>query len=214
MIKRKDLLEQGSDKLVEQREAYKELRHLSKAASKEFEIEEKHILQLKDYVHYAGMDWDDDPLNQFEQAEWRDKLAQPFRKILSVINILKETGRLDLLDKILKSLEMKGIVINITDDIKFKSSDKLMPYIDAMSDLQTTICSLADERKEFRQESKAIEDSTPVSYNKYVATLASYKIAKEKGKKVPNLEDKLQKLILDNGIDRDVFGELRNDIKE
>lgn len=211
-IKRKDLFEEGCNKLIEQRENYKEMRALAKAASDEFQIDLPIIMAVKDYDHYKKADWENNPLESNQDADYKDKLMQPFRQMFKAIENLRATGNLEMLDPMIKVLEENGVHLSIDDTVKFSRNIELMTYIKSMSSYQGSICELADERKDLGKVSKDLKDSTSRSYTQYISTYASYKAAKEKGKDTSKLEEKLHNLILDSGIDSNVYMTLNDDI--
>ncbi len=213
MIKRKDLFEESCNRLIEQREFYKDMRSTAKAAAVQFDLKLPDIMALKDYVHYHKMDWDSNPLESDNTADYKDKLMQPFRKMAEAIDVLRNTGSLELLDPMIKALNDIGIHLTIDDNVKFEKNKDLMPFILLMSSSQKSICELADERKANGDISKELKDSTPRSFTQYVSTYASYKVAKEKGKDTSKLEDKLHDLAMNVGIDGEVYTTLEEDLK-
>lgn len=213
MIRNPELFRDGSLKLVEQRKVYKEMINIAKAAKDETNIDVPTLMRLKDYIHYYRNDWiDNDPFIVDKEAEYKDRLVQPFRRVLSVIEDLKKTGSLSMIQPVIDRLAERGITLQINDDVNFDNSS-VMSFINVMDNYQGTICELADERKEFRDRSKLANDSTPASYNKYVSTYASYLEKKEQNKDVSKLEDKLQNFFLENSIDKEVFDKLRGDVE-
>lgn len=211
----KELFGTSSDLLIQQRAIHREMANLGTAAHKEFDIDSKCISALKDYVHYYKNDWaDDDPLVPMESVKWRCRLAPTFRRLYKVVNDLKVTGSLSLLDPILKALDKHGIHITIDDDVKFDKHEELMKYINAMEDYQSQICDLADERTDNRDGAVAVKNATSKSFNEYVRLMANYKSARDKDKTREDIEEDLQELLLDVNIENDVYISLRDDVNE
>lgn len=214
-VNRKDYLKAGSDKLVEQRKVYKDMRSVAKDVEEVFGIDAKSAIALKDFVHYYEFDWENnDPLIPAKGEQWRCRLSQPFRRVMNAINVLRETGHLYMLDPILKSLDEKGVHIIIDDNVKFDKSNDLHAYIEQMSEQQGVICNLADERKELRKMSIEVNDSTKQSFNTYVDLLARAKVASDKAKNKEKTKSKIGKLMCENTIDKNLFEICVNDIEK
>ena len=211
----KTLFDKSSDLLISQRKVHKEMAALGTAAHKEFKIDSKHISALKDYVHYYKNDWlGGDPLIAEKDVKWRCRLAPTFRRLVKVVDDLRYTGRLDLLDPIIKSLNNVGIHLTIDDNIKFDKTEDLMKYINEMDDYQTVICELADRRTDGRTSAVESKNATTKSFNEYVRLMANYKSSKDLQKTRENINDDLQDLLLDVNIENDVYNSLRDDVNE
>lgn len=211
----RSVFEESSDLLIEQRKIHREMAGVGTAAHKEFNINSKHISALKDYVHYYGNDWvNGNPLIAEKDVKWRCRLAPVFRRLVKVVDDLRYTGKLDLLEPIIKALEDVGIHLSIDDDIKFDRVNELMAYITAMDDYQTSICELADERTGNRDDAVNSDIATTKSFNEYVRLMANYKSSKDKIKTRENINEDVQDLLLGIGIESHVYNSLKDEVNE
>ena len=211
----KKLLTDSVDLMLNQKTIHKDMADVCKSAHNEFHIDVKHIYALKDYIHYYENDWaDGNPLIPEKDVKWRCRLAPAFRRVLKVVNDLRKTGRLDLLDPIIAALEDEGIHLSIDDTVNFDQKDQLMAYINAMDNYQTAICDLADERTAKRDELVEANVTTTKSFNEYVKLLTKYKSARDTDKAKDDIENSLQDLALDVNIDSSIYSEIKKDIDE
>ena len=144
--------------VLDEREFYKGMRANATALYKAYRVDRGVATKLKDFKYYYGNGWvGNDPLVKEKGAQYPDRLSAPFIKALDAILVLRSTGNLKMLDPIIKSLEKRGIHLQVDDPNPYKFTDKIEPYIQAMCGNQADICETADKRKGIRDALKDVE---------------------------------------------------------
>lgn len=215
-MKTRDLFDAGVDNLLEERKLYKDMRSVASTAAKDLDVKARSLMALKDYKHYYGRDWAyNNPLTPLPKEDlpdgYRCRMSQPFRKMVDIINVLKETGELEMLDPIIQALAVKGIELKITDDINYDRKDDVEEYVEHMDSFQSSICILADERKDLRKQVKELRNGTISSYNEYVVAKANLS-SPMNDKKRQALTEHIHDLILDNTVEGDIYTTLSNEL--
>ena len=95
-------------------DAWKTQRETCVAISKETKVDKMHIYKYKDMRYYYGRGWTESSISKPDPDEkFKDRVSPCFRRLVEIVEILREVGDLKLLEKYLADVAGKGIHIQI-----------------------------------------------------------------------------------------------------
>ena len=161
------------------------------------DLERAQLVKMKDYIHYRGRGWGDDPLEKSEDKEkFPDRVSPTFRRLAEIIETMYVCGKKELLDAYIGALKKRGINIEI-DDAKYREPNEaeqivINTALESMDPLQTKICECNDYMNDVLAPAAENQNVTPKSKFKKIVL---YTYRNNNGK---DIKDKVQDDILEN----------------
>lgn len=145
-----ELLEVSYDTLKEKKTHQKHQNMMAADMAKMQKIEKPIMKRCSDYLHYRGMGWlDNNPIGEKDPEEkFPDRVSPTFRKLKQIIEDCYAVGNPSLLQVYIDAMQNIGIEIKV-DPTRFPTrvSDAAETWtcVEGMSNIQKSICELADE---------------------------------------------------------------------
>jgi hypothetical protein len=182
-VKESELLSESNEIYEQKKQTAHHMNVIATETAKMQKVSKSLLNRMKDYYLYQGKGWVlNNPLDLDNNVEFRDKISPVFIKLLQIIEDLKATDCLDLIDPYLKALNSFGIKIYI-DPGKQLISDKeeFINAIESMGIFQKQINALDSQIK--NEKSIEAEEINLTSKQEF-AKLVSFYNKKENGKDI------------------------------
>lgn len=135
--------------LEEKAKACARMNELAASVKDQTDLEKWEIHKYKDMLYYKGRGWTDTPISKPDPDEkFKDRVSPTFRKLVQIVNILRNVGDLDLLQDYLDAVRAEGIEIKITETAPLTRGMPKEMFDEAMKSMcneQKIICESADE---------------------------------------------------------------------
>lgn len=149
-------VKEAQDLCDKKAKSWKAQREICVATAKQVKIDKMHLYKYKDMKYYYGRGWTETAISKPDSTEkFKDRVSPCFRRLLEIVNILREVGDHYLLQEYLSALEDEGIEINIDWDhvtetpvLMGQSKELVKQAVEDMCKLQRGICESADNIRE------------------------------------------------------------------
>ena len=162
-------------------------------------LEKQQLTKVKDYIHYRGRGWGDDPLEKSEEKEkFPDRVSPTFKHMVEIIENMYACGKKELLDAYIAAARKHGIEISV-DEAKMQEpneAEKLVisSALESLDPLQTKICECNDYMVDVLAPAAENQNVTPKSKFKKIVL---YTYRNQKGKSIAeNVEDDILENIM------------------
>lgn len=138
--------------LEEKAKASARMGELAKSICDQTDLEKFDVHKYKDMLYYKGRGWTESPISKPDPDEkFKDRVSPTFRKLVQIVNILRNVGDLALLQEYLDAVRAEGIEIKISETAPLTSRMPKEMFDEAMRSMcheQKIICENADEVRE------------------------------------------------------------------
>ena len=174
-------------------------------------LERAQLNKMKDYIHYRGRGWGEDPLDKSEEKEkFPDRVSPAFRRLVEIAETMYACGKKEMLDVYLKAAAARGVKIEI-DEKKFMEPNEaekivISTALESLDPLQTKICECNDYMTDVLAPAAENQNVTPKSKFKKIVL---YTYRNNNGK---DIADNVEDDILENVMYGDSLERLRKDV--
>lgn len=189
-----DIIDSSLDALAEKNSYSHDMSQAFRNAEKSTGVPAQTLRRVKDYKYYKGNGWGSNPLELDKEEKFKDRVSPIFRRLVQLINDIKQTDQAELLDDYLNYLSSIGIKIDFSGFIPdVRTSDKSASdeAIDIGCSLQSSICKLADKIRDEDSEEALNQNFGPAK--EYPKLISLYYRKTRKGK---DIEDKTQEKLM------------------
>jgi hypothetical protein len=169
-----EILEEALRLSAEKKDANKAMRSAISEYSEANGIDKSVVSRCKDYAYYRGLGWNgDDPITKSaEKIKYADRVSPVFRKLLQIVNDMRDTGTIEDLEVYTTALEQYGIHILIDEtDAVVQDVDEFRDVIRNCKGWQKVVCENNDEITDVLAEQAEEENFAPKNKFKEIVQL-------------------------------------------